>query len=1194
MAEAIAFDIITGLITKLGSRALSQIGLWWNFKDDLDDLKRTVIRIQAVLLDAEERSVTSNLVKVWLDELKDALYDAEDLLDDVHTEVLRRDLMSGNKLTKEVRLFFSRSNQFAYGRKMASKIKAIKARFASIQSQTSELKLVERDLPVETPFMAKRRQQTHSFVRKDEIIGRDHDKAALLKLLLDREFQSEENVIMVTIVGMGGLGKTALAQFVYSHDEVKDHFELMMWVCVSDVFDVKTIVANIIKSVTNQAPDQNLEMDQLQKQLRNKIDGKKYLLVLDDVWEENGEKWFSLKKLLMGGAIGSRIIVTTRSHRVAKITSKCEPHVLKGLFDDDAWFLFKKVAFEQRSADSTNPAFVEVGKQIVKKCGGVPLVIRTIASTLSVKESENEWRSFKDNVLATIISQKDGEILPALKLSYDHLPHCLKHCFAYCRLYPKDHEINVKTLVQLWIAQGFVKQSESNQSLDEIGLDYFNGLAERGFFQEIEEDNYGGGMACKMHDLMHDLAELVAGRGSRILESNSGASEVDEICRRVSIDFSITPSFKGRKLQTLLHFPGQDDQNMSKATWDLIISNCRCLRVLELDDLNLEIVPRSIHKLKHLRYFDLSDNINLKILPKCICKLQNLQVLRLDWCQGIEKLPKKIGKLVNLTHLSFDGCWRLTHMPRGIGKLISLQTISMFVVDIRGSHGGADLSELEVEFRAANLKEKQHLHSLTLEWSSLIPEADDEEKSLEDLQPHPNLKELRGPSKFKHLPSFARLPYLQKLEILSLTELEYMDNSGPSARQGESKLFFQSLKSLTLFKCPNLKSWWCKRPVDDHKNDDKTIIGTSTLAFPCLSSLSVEDCPLTSMPLYPSLDDKLYSANTSSSRLKQTIQINTCGIGPSTSSLPLSKLKSFEVEHIEEMDTNMLDECLQNMTSLEQCRIFYGHFIKVSATVDRSQKINGLVQLKSLQIENCSGLRTLFPVFPHLTSLETLKISYCKELDLCADSIQTFQHHTSRLRSLHLESIPKCRHLPEWLQHLTNLQNLFLFDLPNLTMLPDEMRRLTNLKSLSIQQSHQLEERCRKGIGADWHKIAHIPYIWVNGDCVQDLLKTDKPFLQCNYSDVDIPKKLATLIFWIAYFQHDGTNAVDIHLEDVSSSNTLFRHVNYKQMMFPFASAGVFLRLTFCLSNAIVLRKIISQPFSNSSDSSRLAESDGR
>ncbi|KAK8273129.1 hypothetical protein V6Z12_D11G385000 [Gossypium hirsutum] len=403
MAEAIAFDLALELITKLSSRALSQVGLCWNVKDDLDDLKSTVSTIKAVLLDAEERSVTSHLVKGWLEKLKDVLYDADDLLDDFSTEALRKDLLGGNKLTKEVRLFFSSSNQFAYGLKMGRKIKIIKARLISIGSQARSFNLIERDRPMETSFMTKKRQLTHSF--KDKIIGRDDDKAALLKLVL--EFESEENVYIIPIVGFGGLGKTALAQFVYNDEMVKNHFELMMWVCVSDVFDVKIIVENIIKSATGKALDQNLEMDQLQKQLREKIGGKKYLLVLDDIWNDEWEKWVSLKELLVGGAKGSRIIVTTRSLRVAKITSKCQPYVLNGLSDNDAWSLFKEIAFEQRSADSTDSGFVEIGKLILERCCGVPLVIRTIAGTLSFKETKSEWLSFKDNELARI-SQNEG------------------------------------------------------------------------------------------------------------------------------------------------------------------------------------------------------------------------------------------------------------------------------------------------------------------------------------------------------------------------------------------------------------------------------------------------------------------------------------------------------------------------------------------------------------------------------------------------------------------------------------------------------------------------------------------------------------------------------------------------------------------------------------------------------------------
>ncbi|MFQ6635834.1 hypothetical protein Gotur_011922 [Gossypium turneri] len=259
---------------------------------------------------------------------------------------------------------------------MGHQIKAIKAKLTLIESDARMFNLVERDRPMETSFMTKKRHQTHSF--KDNIIGRDDNKAALLKLML--EFESEENVYIIPIIGLGGLGKTALAQIVYNDEMVKNHFELMMFVCVSDVFDVKIIVENIIKSATGEVPNQKLEMDQLQSQLRGKFSGKKYLLVLDDIWNEEWEEWVSLKELLVAGAKGSRIIVTTRSLRVAKFTSKCQPYVLKGLSDDDAWSLFKEIVFEQRSINLT---FVKIGKQILERCGGVSLVIRTISGVLS-------------------------------------------------------------------------------------------------------------------------------------------------------------------------------------------------------------------------------------------------------------------------------------------------------------------------------------------------------------------------------------------------------------------------------------------------------------------------------------------------------------------------------------------------------------------------------------------------------------------------------------------------------------------------------------------------------------------------------------------------------------------------------------------------------------------------------------------
>ncbi|KAA3472030.1 disease resistance protein RGA2-like [Gossypium australe] len=481
-------------------------------------------------------------------------------------------------------------------------------------------------------------------------------------------------------------------------------------------------------------------------------------------------------------------------------------------------------------------------------------------------------------------------------------------------------------------------------------------------------------------------------------------------------------------------------------------------------------------------------------------------------------------------------------MPRGIGMLTSLQTLSAFVVDKDGSHGGADLSELsglnnlrgqlkiknlgfvknaKEMFRAVNLKAKQHLRSLVLVWSG---DGDNDDKPLEDLQPNPNLEPLLvigwrgdakfpswislltslvnisiwGPTKFKHLPSFAQLPCLQHLFILDLVEVEYMDSNNPNGRQGDLESFFPLLKCLHIQNCPNMKGWWRKRPIDDDNEDDTTVIGTSTMAFPCLSYLHIEDCPLTSMPLYPSLDE-LKLVKTSSRPLKQTLQMNITKISRSSStpSLPLSKLNSFHGENIKELDTRILDECLRHLIGLESltirdCKELDLHDMEweplknlsclvidnIPQLVFLPFGLRHLFQLKTLEIRYCSGLRSLFPVFQYLTSLEEFSIRNCNELELSEAGIQIFRDYTS-LHALWLENIPKCQHFPEWLQHLTNLQQLYLIHLPNLTLLPGKMRSLTSLEELCIQQTPRLEERCRKDIGADWHKIAHIATVTI-------------------------------------------------------------------------------------------------------------------
>nr|XP_023873543.1 putative disease resistance protein RGA4 [Quercus suber] len=626
MAEGALFHLAGNVLQLLGSITVEEVKLASSVETEIENLTDTVSTIRAVLLDAEKQSSHNHQIKDWLSRLKDVLHDADDLLDDFSTEVMRRKVM-----TKKVRLFSSCSNPLAFSPKMGHEIKAIRENLNAI-AKDKEAFHFSQSL-VEPQVMNSGDRETYSFVLEDEVIGREDDKKEIMERLFDDNVV--ENISIIPIVGFGGLGKTTLAQLVYNDKNVQTKFEIKLWVCISDVFDVQRIVKEILEQLTKRKHEESLEI--LQNQLREKLNGKKYLLVLDDLWNEESNKWLLLRNLLMGGARGSRIIVTTRSESVARIIGATSWHALRGLPEEKAWSLFVKVAFENGQLPK-NEAFVSLGRKIMRKCGGVPLAIRTIASLLCTKATENEWRSFKVYELSKITQEEENVILSTLKLSYNYLPSYLKQCFAYCRLFPKDYKIDVTTLINLWAAQGFIKLSDSEQRVEDVGREYFMVLLRRCFFQDVQKDKNNIISYCKMHDLMHDLAALVAGMESTMLTS-SGEYNGKKV-RHMSFDLEVSSrklsifKVKGMKIRTILI--ASVGGNLGNFTCDALVSKLNCLRTLDLSELNLLVVPHSIGELKHLRYLDLSNNEDIEFLPNSITKLLNLLMLRLRNCCSLK------------------------------------------------------------------------------------------------------------------------------------------------------------------------------------------------------------------------------------------------------------------------------------------------------------------------------------------------------------------------------------------------------------------------------------------------------------------------------------------------------------------------------------------------------------------------------
>jgi leucine-rich repeat protein SHOC2 len=566
-----------------------------------------------------------------------------------------------------------------------------------------------------------------------------------------------------------------------------------------------------------------------------------------------------------------------------------------------------------------------------------------------------------------------------------------------------------------------------------------------------------------------------------------------------SLSDNPAPLLKAQKMRTLLQLYKWRHINWPACPfYGTLISSFKCLRALNLSDLNIKEVPNSIGKLKHLRYLDLSCNDYIKLLPASITKLQNLQTLRLEHCGRLKKLPEDITNLISLRHLGLKACESLTHMPHGMGKLTALQTLTQYTLGKKGRFfpkrkgGLADLESLDelrgelhiiglmhlrsspLEAKAANLERKQYFRKLTLEWG---PDFDDhdrdkaienDEQLLQNLQPHLNLKKLiiNGYAGLRlsgwvsslsnlvdidifnckwcqHIPPLDRLPSLKNLSLWNLSALEYISSDG-------SDVSSLSLERLVLEDLPKLRGWWRMREAATTEHEPHHHHLPLFPSFPCLSDLNIKKCPLLSlMPVGAQGSETAHS--------------------PSSPFPDLSKLKFLSLIGLEQLES-LPEEWLPNLTSLE-----------------------------SLDIRECCKLRIFMsPLFQHLSALEYLGIHKCRELISNANEEgtqwlgpTTLRHlhiqdvpnfvslprelrHATTLQELHINNCPTLNSLPEWIGDLTSLKNLQIWKCPNLISLPEGMRRLTSLRQLIIGDCPRLEKRCKQGTGEDWPKIAHV------------------------------------------------------------------------------------------------------------------------
>ncbi|KAJ4823580.1 hypothetical protein Tsubulata_040264 [Turnera subulata] len=779
MAEAlVAGAVVSAVFSVLFEKMASQEIVNFFKQRKLDDkllkkLKTRMNTVNGLLEDAEEKQITSPAVKNWLDDLKEVAYEIDDFLDLIAYRAYEQQMVvettSSKTCSDQVRNFLSSLIPCKKGMgEMQPRLEEIFDTVEDLLQQTNTLGLVAQvgKKPDHTSSSSLQERTTTSMLVDPVVYGRDNDKEIIKRLLFSDDAKGK-CLDVIPIVGMGGVGKTTLAQLF---DNLK------AWVCVSEESDIFKLTKNILKEFGISNCDSSTP-NQLQIMLEKKVRGKRILLVLDDIWNEHGD-WKRLLAPFSFAAQGSKVLITTRSEQVALAMSSVPSHHLKELTEDDCWKLFAQHAFGGGNTVDAYGELEEIGRKIARKCKGLPLAARTLGSLLSRKRNAKDWEAI---LRSNMWDMRNGNIIPALRLSYHYLPSHLKQCFAYCAIFPKDFEFKKEDLVLLWMAEGFIVQPDKSRDMEEIGNEYFEELACRSCFT-FQKSVYGGHGFFVMHDLVNDLAKSIAGdffynmedvdkrepskRTRHLFYIQDGLDPLDQLkslCEAWilrTLMYSL-PGQHGQSLNFLsklgrlrvldLSFMGEDSdagnilselvgalkylrfmqlsmssiQNFPKDLASLcylqtlILKDCRKLTVLpdsigKLKSLRhfslrsrcIEVLPDSIGDLKELRHLELNST-PIQQVPESICDLYNLQTLKLIWCGRLVELPDKMMNLTNLCDLHIWGTG-LKYMPIQIGKLVKLQNLTEFIVgeQQRGSGLGelGELRNLQGELRLKNLE----------------------------------------------------------------------------------------------------------------------------------------------------------------------------------------------------------------------------------------------------------------------------------------------------------------------------------------------------------------------------------------------------------------------------------------------------------------------------------------------------------
>ncbi|GLT52979.1 hypothetical protein SLA2020_262800 [Shorea laevis] len=757
--------VVTYVLDNLTSLMQEEVQLLKGVKEAADSIADELENIKAFLRAADEMEERTPQLDVWVKQVRDVAYEIEDALDEYR---LRLKPHTGHDLHASLAKIVPSIKNLKARHQIGSEILRIRSRFASIseghQRFKSETNLLDSKIAAQT---WRDRRQDGLLLEEADLVGIEKPKKQLISWLIQADTGRE----LVSVVGMGGLGKTTLAKKVYDDAQVKLHFKYRTWLFVSQSFKMEDLLKDMLQQLYKvkrkpvpQGVD-SMSNDQLRTKIKSFLQQKRYLIVLDDVWHI--DDWDAIKYAFPNND-GSRVMLTTRNSEIASASCKDfngKIHPLNPLSLEESRTLFCRKTFGDNNCPPDSKTLTE---NILGRCEGLPLAIVALSGVLATKDRIEQWdliqRCLADELEENVRLNSMGKIL---SLSYNDLPYYLKSCFLYFSVFPENHVIDQMRLIRLWVAEGFVKEKEG-MTLEEVAESYLYELLHRSLIQRSEFRN---SRSRPKHDL--------AGKSSSPFNTKNQTG-----CAGKPEHLSASSLLMFRRLDSL-------SESSEPISFPL---DYRLLKVLDLRGASLEIFPNEIVKLLLLKYLSLRAT-KIKTIPSSIKNLQNLetrcqQIGNLRFLQklcfveadhGGNELMKELGRLNQLRRLSIVKFRRENGVSlcSSIENLTNLRSLSITSTEEDEIIDLGNLSSpppfLQRLYLTGRLEKLPHwipslrsLAKVSLKWSQLRDDYD----PLQSLQDLPNLVHLEFLQAYEGDTLLFKAEGFQKLKVLGLDNMD--------------------------------------------------------------------------------------------------------------------------------------------------------------------------------------------------------------------------------------------------------------------------------------------------------------------------------------------------------------------------------------------------------------------------------------